>query len=83
MNRGVITNWPFLLLLFGICIGNFVPIEYRTSFNSTDPGIILTKKSYKTVRKHYLHDRYMSRNRTSYLSGYGITTSLDNGIFCP
>ncbi|WP_438772427.1 hypothetical protein [Enterococcus sp. DIV0691] len=49
MNRGVITNWPFLLLLFGICIGNFVPIEYRTS----------------------------------YLSGYGITTSLDNGIFCP
>ena len=41
MNRGVITNWPSLLLLFGICIGNFVPIEYRTSFNSTDPGIIL------------------------------------------
>ncbi len=36
-------NWPFYLLLIGILIGNFSPIEYRSNFFSTDPGIFFKK----------------------------------------
>ena len=37
------TNWPFYLVLIGILLGNLLPIQYRSNFFSTDPGLILKR----------------------------------------
>lgn len=40
LGRDTSPSWPFYLLIIGILIGNFSPIEYRSNFLSRDPGLL-------------------------------------------
>ena len=35
------SNWPYYLVLGGIFLTYFLPIQYRSNFSSTAPGLLL------------------------------------------